>query len=216
MPISRERFNQGMTYEQYKASMTQNQEQFERNEQSLQLSAEDLAPFKSLAKPLDVAVVAEDWCGDVVANTPILARIAKESGKLNLRLFPRDANKDIMAEYMNGQYESIPVFAFFDENWNQVGVFIERPKSVSELRAQKTREIHEQHPEFGRLGAPASELPDDVRNRLQQSLREMRAETQAFYVRETVRELRELVEDVNRGASTGQRPWRGNLAGATA
>jgi hypothetical protein len=210
--ITRERFNQGLTYEQYKAQMTQNKEQFERNE-GLQLSEADLAPFKNLPKPLDVVVVAEDWCGDVVANTPILGRIARESGKLNLRVFVRDQNKDVIAEYMNGQYESIPVFAFYDSDWNELGVWIERPKSVSELRAQKTREIHEQNPEFGRLGAPTSELPEDVRNRLQAALRDMRSSTAEFYSRETVRELGEMVTQMGAGKPAGR---RGNLATATA
>jgi hypothetical protein len=192
--------------------MTQNKEQFERNE-GLQLSEADLAPFKNLPKPLDVVVVAEDWCGDVVANTPILGRIARESGKLNLRVFVRDQNKDVIAEYMNGQYESIPVFAFYDSDWNELGVWIERPKSVSELRAQKTREIHEQNPEFGRLGAPTSELPEDVRNRLQAALRDMRSSTAEFYSRETVRELGEMVTQMGAGKPAGR---RGNLATATA
>ena len=215
MVITRERFNQGMTYDEYKAQITQNKEQFERNEQ-LELSEADLAPFKNLAKPLNVAVVLEDWCADVVQNTPILARIARDSGKLNLRFFPRDANKDVMAEYMNGQYESIPVFAFYDDDWNELGVWIERPKSVSETRAQKTREIHAQNPEFGPVGRPASELPEDVRNRLQQAIRQMRADTASFYARETVRELRELVEDISKGNVEGRGRWRGNLAAAAA
>jgi hypothetical protein len=210
--ITRERFSQGLTYDQYKAQMTQNKEQFERNE-GLQLSEADLAPFKNLPKPLDVVVIAEDWCGDVVANTPILGRIARESGKLNLRVFVRDQNKDVIAEYMNGQYESIPVFAFYDEGWNELGVWIERPKSVSDLRAQKTREIHQQNPEFGPLGAPTSDLSEDVRNRLQAALRDMRSSTADFYSRETVRELGEMVTQMGTGQPAGR---RGNLATATA
>ena len=39
-PVTRERFEQGMTYEEYKAQMTRNRERLEGNEQNLQLSHE--------------------------------------------------------------------------------------------------------------------------------------------------------------------------------
>ena len=77
-----------------------------------------------------------------------------------------------------------------------------------------SREIHAQNPEFGPVGRPASELPEDVRNRLQQAIRQMRADTASFYARETVRELRELVEDISKGNVASRGRWRGNLAAA--
>lgn len=196
MAITRERFNQGKTYEQYLASMTRNREQVEANEGSVELSEEDLAPFKALPAPLSVLGIVEDWCADVVANLPLVARLARESGKLNLRLFERDQNKDLMAQYMNGPFESIPVFAFFDRDFNQVGLFTERPDSVTKERERMRREIFDQNPEFGSPDAPADQLPEDVRNRLQQSVRDMRAGTQGFYVKESVRELREIIQRV--------------------
>ena len=77
MAVTRERFEQGMTYEEYKAQMTRNQERFEANERDLRLEPADLAPFEALARPLNVLVIAEDWCGDVIDNLPILGGIAE-------------------------------------------------------------------------------------------------------------------------------------------
>jgi hypothetical protein len=122
----------------------------------------------------------------------------------------RDDNKDLMAQFMNGPYESVPVFAFFDDDFNLHSVFIERPKSVTDLRAQKTAEIHAQNPEFGAVGAPASELPEDARTRLAAAVRDMRAATQDDYIRESIREMRELAGEL--ATSTGgTAKWRGNL-----
>jgi len=211
MAVTRERFEQGMSFDQYHAQMKRNQEQFGRNAQ-IELSDQELAPFNNLSQPLNVLVLAEDWCGDVVANLPILGAIAKKSGTLNLKIFVKDENKDLIAQYMNGPYESVPVFAFFDQEMNQLGVWIERPKSVADLRAQRTREIHEQNPEFGPVGAPASELPEETRTRLQQSIQQMRADTVEFAKRETVRELGEMVAEFARGVPAGGPNWRGNLA----
>ena len=211
MAVTRERFNQGMTYDQFKA-VTSNLKAFEASEGNIQLVDADLTPFRSLPHNLDVLVVITETCPDVVMNLPILDRIARESGKLNVRIFLRDDNKDLMAQYMNGPYESVPVFAFFDSSWNQLGVFIERPKAVTELRQRKTEEIYASNPAFGSPDAPPSELSDEVRAQLQQAIRQMRADTMKDYARETIRELGDMAQVMARGGAG----WRGNLAAVPA
>lgn len=197
MSLDRERLDQGLTYEGWKARMTVNRERFEENERSLALDPDALAPFRSLRRPLRVLVLAEDWCGDVVANLPILGRIARESGTLDLRVFARDANPDLMDHYLNqGRYRSIPVFAFFDDAMREVGVFIERPQSVTELRTRKRAEIYAADPDFGPPDASPDALPEDVRRRLQEAILRMRAETRPFAEREVVRALGEIVSRV--------------------
>ena len=48
MAMNRERFEQGFTYDEWKAQMTRNRERFEQNERSVVLSQEDLAPFHNV------------------------------------------------------------------------------------------------------------------------------------------------------------------------
>ncbi len=197
MPVTRERFEQGMTYDQFKASMTRNQSRFEANERRVELSPDDLRPFQSLPRPLNVLVIAEDWCGDVIDNLPILGRIAQESGKLNLRVFLRDQNPDLMDQYLNrGQFRSIPVFVFFDDAFNEIGRFIERPDSVTARRAQRRREIFAQNPRFGSPDAPVDQLPEEVRAELTQAIQAMREELKPVENREVIRELASIVERV--------------------
>lgn len=197
MAVTRERFAGGQSYEAWKAAMTRNREKFEENERSLVLSDDDLAPFRALPRPLRVLVLAEDWCADVIANFPILGRIARDTGKLDLRVFLRDENDDLMSLYLKqGKYKSIPVFAFFDDDFREVGRFIERPESVTELRARKRREVYASDPAFGPPDAPLDTLPEDVRRRLQERMADMRAETKPFADRETVRALAAIVSSV--------------------
>jgi Thioredoxin len=194
--VTREQFEAGMTYDAYKAQMTRNREQFERNEQNLALSSGDLAAFANLPRPLKVLALGEDWCGDVVANLPILGRLARESGKLDVRVLLRDQEPgtQVMDQYLNqGQFRSIPVFVFLDDNFRELGVFIERPSSVSSVRAEKTAQLYAQHPEWGSQSTPISELPEDIRIQVQAAMQQMRQETAPFANGEVVRELRELV-----------------------
>jgi hypothetical protein len=195
MTIDRARFDQGLTYDAYKDQMTRNRDQFEANERQVELSKEDLAAFG--ARPVKVVVLAEDWCGDVIANLPVLGRLAKESGTLDVRVFLRDQNDDIMQRYLNkGQFKSIPVFVFFDESFRELGHWIERPASVTEVRAKRRKDIFAAHPEFGSPDAPIDQLPEDVRLRLQAELAKMRRETATFANAEVVRELREIATRV--------------------
>ena len=193
--IDRARFATGLTYDEYKAQMTRNRDRVEANEARVQIDPEDLEAFRSLNGPIHVLTLAEDWCGDVIANLSVLGKLAREAGTLDVRIFLRDQNKDLMQRYLNqGKYESIPVFAFFDDAFDEIGVFTERPTTVTERRAEQRRKLHAEHPEFGTYGAPADTLPEDVRARLTAEITRLRDEDAAWANREVIRELRGIVE----------------------
>lgn len=201
MAVTRERFDQGLTYDQYKAGMTRNQDRFAANERDFVLEPQDLQAFKDLPQPLNVLVLAEDWCTDVIDNLPILGRIAEESGKLNVRVFPRDANPDLMDQFLNqGEFRSIPVFAFFDDNFREIGRFIERPPSVTERRRQTRATLFAQHPEWGSPETPITQMPEDVRTQYMTALMAQRTpETRRVDNQDVVRDLRAIVSGVPTG-----------------
>jgi len=198
MAVTREQFDAGMTYDAYKAQMTRNQEQFEQNEKDLQLSTEEVAAFKGLRQPLNVLALAEDWCGDVVANLPILGRLEKEAGgKLNVRVLLRDQQpgEKVMDEHLNkGQYKSIPTLIFLDGNYKEVGTWIERPDSVTKVREEKRQAQYKAHPDWGDPSKPIAELPEEVRTQVQQGAATIRNETKSFANSEVVREIREVAQ----------------------
>ena len=196
MAVTREQFESGLTYDAYKAQMTRNLEQVEQNEKDLQLNDGDVEALKSLPKAVNVMARAEDWCGDVIANLPVLGKLAAASGgKLNVRIHLRDQEpgSQIMDQYLNkGQFKSIPTFIFLDGDFNELGVWIERPDSVTKLREEKRQALYAAHPAWGDPSKPIAELPEDVRTEVQQLSGAMRAETKPFANSEVVRELREI------------------------
>jgi hypothetical protein len=205
LAMTPERFAEGMTYEDFKSQMTRNQERFAANERQFHIDPVDLSVFKSLPEPLSVMVLAEDWCGDVIDNLPILGQIAEESGKLELRIFLRDQNADLMDQYLNlGQFRSIPVFAFFDDHWTEWGRFIERPKSVTDRRRRLREELFAQHPEFGSADTPISQLPEEVRNQIIEANSAWREEWKADDTKEVVRALVEIVQSPSPSTGSGK------------
>jgi hypothetical protein len=165
MGVTAERFNQGMTYEEYKAQMNRNKERFEETEASVQVQQGDAAAVAGLAEPRNVLVIAEDWCGDVISGLPALGKLAEASnGKLNLRVFLRDQNLDLMDQYLkNGEFRSIPVFVAFDQNFNELGNLKERPDSVTAMIQEGTAEIHAKNPQYGPIGTPPDQIPEEIR-----------------------------------------------------
>src|SRR5438132_1772636 len=167
MAISRDEFQSAMTYDDWKATWTRNQERFAAQEQAYQPEAADVEALKKLPRPVNVLAIVEDWCGDVVANVPIIERLAKESGgKLNVRYAQRDQTPYIDRYLNKGQFKSIPVFVFLDQDFKELGAFYERPESITKLRADKRAEGYKSNPKFGAPSAPPDQLPEGGRAEL--------------------------------------------------
>ena len=202
MSVTKERFEQGMTYEEYKAQMTRNRDRLEATEQSVVLDPAAVSYFAAQA-PINVLVLAEDWCGDVIANLPVLARLAEASGTLTVRVFLRDQNLDLMNQYLkDGQFQSIPVFAFFTSDFEEIGHWIERPAAMSELQAEMLRDLYANDPLFegADMNTSFALLSDEARARLGTAFADFRTRTRERSDHEVQRELRALVESATVGA----------------
>ena len=188
------RFGTGLTYEAFEDTMTQNRERLEAAEAGVEIDPRDLASFRAL-RPLRCVALVEDWCGDVIANLPVVAVLAREVGPaFELRCFIKADVPDLATRYLNhGRFESLPVFAFFDEAWNDVGVFIERPVAVTERREEDRRAVYGSDPAFGSPDEPASELPDDARTRLMAGIQAKRTASTPWANRQVVIAIRDAI-----------------------
>ncbi len=148
--VTPERFASGLTYKDYVAQVKVNKDQFEKYYGTAKLSAEDREFFRKAAQGAKgvakILVLGEDWCPDVLRGLPVIARIAEAAG-IELRVFPRDQNLDIMNEFLSqGQFQSMPTVVFYTKNQRYIAHWIERPKAASEERAQIEAEIKKQMP----------------------------------------------------------------------
>ena len=150
--VTPERFAKGMTYAEYIASIERNQKRFDENYAGTEIAAADAAAFKALMArpngPAKMMVVGEDWCPDVFRGMPVFAKLAEATG-IEMRVFKRDENKDIIGEFLkNGEHESIPVTVFYTKDMRYIAHFIERP----ELAYEEMRTVLV--PMYKRLGKP--------------------------------------------------------------
>ena len=124
--VSKERFDQGMTLQQYVDHMSVNRERFVEALEDVTIRPDEAKILDQLPGTRRVLVISEDWCGTCLAHVPFMAKLVEGRADIDMRLFPRDANLDLMDQYLKkGRYRSIPVFAFFDEHMNELARFLE-------------------------------------------------------------------------------------------
>jgi ADP-heptose:LPS heptosyltransferase len=113
--------------------MRSNKERFEQRMAATELTSADREAIG--ARKLKILVITEDWCGDALVGFPGLARLVEQAPDVEMRVFLRDANPDVMDQYLKrGLYRTIPVFVFFDEHMTELARFMERQDVVTELR----------------------------------------------------------------------------------
>jgi thiol-disulfide isomerase/thioredoxin len=148
--VTPERFVTGFTYQDYIAQVKVNKEQFETYYASGQLNPGDAEFFRKASRTPDgigkILVLGEDWCPDVLRGLPVAARIAEAAG-VELRVFPRDKNLDIMNEFLNhGEFMSIPVVVFYTKDLKQICHWIERPEIASRDQTQTQAQVKKEMP----------------------------------------------------------------------
>lgn len=129
--MDRALFETGLTSAEFIALMGDNRERFERLLADCKL---DEAQRQRLADmpAFNVLVIAEPWSGDVLYNLPVLLCLADAAG-WQVRIFRRDEHPELILPYRkDGLYRSIPVFVFFDEAFEEVGNWIERPQIATQ------------------------------------------------------------------------------------
>jgi hypothetical protein len=124
--VTKERFEQGLTLQQYIDHMSVNRERFVEAIDEATIRPDEAQFLEKLGAARRVLVISEDWCGTCLAHVPFVAKLVEGRPDIEMRLFARDANLDLMDQYLKkGRYRSIPVFAFFDEHMNELARFLE-------------------------------------------------------------------------------------------
>ena len=129
--LTQEKFDQGMTTQQYIDQIKVNKGPFVAIYETLQVPAESLSLFNGLSEPLKLAVFTADWCGDAVSTTPVILKLADSTPNRSVQVFNRDdeleLSNSLLPEHRAG---TVPIFVVMDQDMNQVVRFIETANSL--------------------------------------------------------------------------------------
>ena len=162
-------FYQGETIASFLSNSNDLSDKYQQHIGEVQFDDDLLVRLAEMPANLKIMVIAEPWSGDVLYYFPVLIRMAEEAG-WEIRIFRRDSHPELILPYRKeGLYHSIPVYVFYDAEFNEVANWIERP-------AEATRVI------------------DDESLKLRRRLRE---EHKAEWRQEAIKELAELFRSQN-------------------
>ncbi len=131
MTLTAEKFQEGMTTEQYIDIIKVNKEPFLQIHAAVQIPRDVLSYFDSLDHTLNLAVFTSDWCGDAMSTTPAVLRLADASDKVNLSVFNRDDELELTNSFLpERRAGTVPVFVAFDEDMGEIARFIETARSL--------------------------------------------------------------------------------------
>jgi hypothetical protein len=130
------RFAKGLSWKDYMAQMGDTRARTEGNYAKSTLTDDERKFFTSVSGVKYVVMLAENWCGDVHRNSPLIAHIVEAIPGAELRVFLRDQNPDLRDTFLNNGYQSIPVVVFFDKDWNEIGRWLERAHAATTKATQ--------------------------------------------------------------------------------
>src|SRR5216110_2972312 len=131
IPLDAQRFSKGLTWKDYMAQMGDTRARTEDNYAKSALTAEEQKAFSGLSGVKYAMMLAENWCGDVHRNSPLIAHVCEALPGCELRVFFRDKEADLRDTFLNNGYQSIPVVVFFDKDWNEIGRWLERAHAAT-------------------------------------------------------------------------------------
>lgn len=143
LPITRGQWESGLTLDQFVAQMRCKAEDMRRRLANVTLTPSEREILAGLHGPAHVLVMTEDWCGDSLMNVPILAQVLANIPGMDLRIFIRHESEDMRLSYEERDIRTIPVFTFFNEDFEEIGTWVERPQAAHRWR----REWRARHPE---------------------------------------------------------------------
>ena len=86
---------------------------------------------RAVGGPWRFLVVAMDSCSDSVSTIPYLARLVERVEGLDLRIIDSRRGRRIMEDHRTPDGRpSTPTVLLLDDEWNEVGCFIERPPTL--------------------------------------------------------------------------------------
>lgn len=88
--------------------------------------------IENIDKKINVLICAEIWCPDCMINVPVIEKMKQINDNINLSIVGKDNSKNFFNKYTPDEVVKIPTFVFFDESFNEIGSFVERPNYIKE------------------------------------------------------------------------------------
>ena len=150
--MSADQWQSGLSLAAYVDTMSDTYSAFMRERlSSVAVSDADRAELARAERPVRVAVLTEDDCGDSVLSLPILVSFVESAPGVEMRIFMRSQSPELNQHYIDRGITSIPAVSFMDADLDEFGVWVERSQAAN-AQLGRLREAH---------AAKHASLPDE-------------------------------------------------------
>lgn len=128
-------FNDGITFKEflYNNEDKENSEKAKKFYDAIEFDEDIINSIKNIDRKVNVLVLAEIWCPDCIINVPVLGKMADINNNLHISIIEREGNQEHFKKYEEEGKVKIPTFIFLDEDFNEIGNFIEKPSIVKDV-----------------------------------------------------------------------------------
>ena len=150
----RGKFDAGKAHDEYVASATpEDAKRWREMYEQLALTDDQKTLVGSFERQMHVLVTSGTWCGDCVAQCPMMARIAEANpDKITLRFVDRDEHADLSEKIIINMGMRVPTVVFMAEDFEPIAIFGDR--TLTRYRHVAKMQLGDACPT---LGAPVPE-----------------------------------------------------------
>jgi hypothetical protein len=149
-------YAQSVDFATFVAGTAQHTADFLANHEAVAFDADDRAVIEALPQRIEILAIVEDWCPDVVANLPIVARLAEASERVGLHVLVRGPETgDVADAYPHEGRSHIPTYVVFDAAGAELGVIVERTPEIHREVVALLQGFFAEHPELDRATFPS-------------------------------------------------------------
>lgn len=189
-----EAWEQATSADDYINQMTQNEDSYRENIDRTTIGDAERQIFGG--DPLNFLILTEDFCGDSAQFVPPLVKLAAELESVEIRFLLRDQHRELASRYRRADgYQAIPVIILLDEQLDEIGFLIERPRAVNEQMAAETRRFADAHPELPGGKRNIDRMPEATRTAIKEHIGQWRGQNQEAWTATLFDELAEILQE---------------------
>ncbi|TET11403.1 MAG: hypothetical protein E3J86_03050 [Candidatus Thorarchaeota archaeon] len=131
-------WDNAVTYKKFLKSARENVELMKARYDGFQVSEHNLDLLRSIQNEIRILVIGTDRCDDTAGNLPILARIAENTPKIELRILESDAYARYHQQFKVNGKRKTPVVLFLSTDQEELCRWVERPNAAYKVINEAT------------------------------------------------------------------------------
>ena len=137
-----ELFECGMNYETYVGSGTKKERaRIPKNYSRIDLGEELTGKILEVSKKINFLCVGEIWCPDCQLNLSVIQKLCELNTNLEMSIISKGRGQKFLGEVLGLETVKIPTVVILDENYQKIGLFLEKPEIVKDVEEYDTIEI---------------------------------------------------------------------------